>query len=98
VSAAASPDQVTVTAGPADEDGAWISLCGPAWPDALRAIAGAVSPDLDARVTDAPGGGWSVEVVAGETRPEAEEVAVTRFSTGASFAFEPRRSIPITPV
>ena len=29
---------------------------------------------------------------------EADEVAVTRFSTGTAFAFEPRRSIPITPV
>jgi hypothetical protein len=33
-----------------------------------------------------------------EAAPEAEEVTVTRFSTGASFAFEPRRSLPITPV
>ena len=30
--------------------------------------------------------------------PESDEVAVTRFSTGASFTFEPRRSLPITPV
>ena len=29
---------------------------------------------------------------------EAPEVAVTRLSTGAGFAFEPRRSLPITPV
>ena len=27
-----------------------------------------------------------------------EEVAITRFSTGAAFEFEPRRSLPITPV
>ncbi len=97
VSAAASPAGITVTPGPADEDAAWVSLCGPDWPDALRAIAGAVAPHLDARVTAAPEG-WRVEVVEGEERPEAEEVAVTRFSTGASFVFEPRRSIPITPV
>ncbi|MBM7518459.1 hypothetical protein [Nocardioides nitrophenolicus] len=98
VPASGGAGSITVAPGPADEDGAWISLCGPHWPDALRAIAGAVSPHLDARVTEAPGAGWRVEVVAGEVRPEAEEVAVTRFSTGASFAFEPRRSIPITPV
>ena len=30
--------------------------------------------------------------------PDADEVAVTRFSTGVTFAFEPRRSLPITPV
>ncbi len=29
---------------------------------------------------------------------EADEVAVTRISTGARFVFEPRRSLPITPV
>jgi hypothetical protein len=29
---------------------------------------------------------------------EPEEVQVTRMSTGAAFAFEPRRSLPITPV
>ena len=29
---------------------------------------------------------------------EPEEVQVTRMSTGAGFAFEPRRSLPITPV
>ncbi|MBV6727146.1 hypothetical protein [Nocardioides daeguensis] len=98
VSAAASRGEITVVPGPADEDAAWISLCGPSWPEALRAIAGAVDPHLDVRVAEAPHAGWSVEVVAGESRPEAEEVAVTRFSTGASFAFEPRRSIPITPL
>jgi hypothetical protein len=98
VSASTSPGEITVVPGPADEDAAWISLCGPDWTDALRAIAGAVAPHLDARVTEAPGGGWRVSVVEAEDRPEAEEVAVTRFSTGASFVFEPRRSIPITPV
>ncbi|TQK72932.1 hypothetical protein FBY23_4753 [Nocardioides sp. SLBN-35] len=98
VAASADAAAITVAPGPADEDAAWISLCGPDWPDALRAIAGAVDPHLDARVTASPRGGWQVEVVAGEERPEAEEVAVTRFSTGASFVFEPRRSIPITPV
>jgi hypothetical protein len=98
VAASADAAAITVAPGPADEDAAWISLCGPDWPDSLRAIAGAVDPHLDARVTASPRGGWQVEVVAGEERPEAEEVAVTRFSTGASFVFEPRRSIPITPV
>jgi hypothetical protein len=37
-------------------------------------------------------------VTADEPSPEAEEVAVTRFSTGAAFEFGSRRSIPITPV
>ena len=29
---------------------------------------------------------------------EPDEVAVTRFSKGASFEFEPRRSLPLFPV
>ena len=33
-----------------------------------------------------------------EPAPEAQEVTVTRFSTGVEFAFQPRRSLPITPV
>lgn len=33
-----------------------------------------------------------------DAAPEADEVAVTRFSTGSAFAFEQRKSIPITPV
>ena len=52
-------------------------------------------------------GGWLAladdpEVLAAITNldptTEAPEVAVTRLSTGAGFTFEPRRSLPITPV
>jgi hypothetical protein len=82
----------------AAEDGAWHSLCGPAWPDALRAITRAVDPHLDARVTGTDDD-WQVDVVRRpEPLPEDPTVAVVRFSTGADFRFEPRRSLPITPV
>ena len=88
-----------VRPGPADEDGAWISLCGPTWPDALRAIARAAEPHLDVEVISGPGGGWRLSVVRrDEELPEDAAVAVTRFSTGAGFAFHPRPSLPITPV
>lgn len=86
--------------GPSDahEDGAWITLCGPGSPSALRAVVRAVDPRLDVEVTGSDRS-WELRVVEGtEPAPEAGEVAVTRFSTGASFAFEPRRSLPITPV
>ncbi|HJQ05111.1 MAG TPA: hypothetical protein VJ872_06685 [Nocardioides sp.] len=87
---------------PAEDDEAWISLCGPSYPDALRAITGALDPHLDVEVTavaDALGGGWFVDVVRrDEPLDEDPTVAVTRFSTGAAFAFQPRRSLPITPV
>lgn len=99
VAATAGPDAITVTSGPADEDAAWISLCSPDWPEALRAITHAVDPHLDAVVSGEPGGGWQVAVTRDDAaRPEADEVAVTRFSTGATFAFEPRRSLPLTVV
>ena len=87
---------VSTADSPAHHDGAWISLVGPSELRPLRAIVQAVDPHLDVVVSGSP---WTVDVV---SRPEAAEelgeVAVTRFSSGAEFAFEPRRSLPITPV
>ena len=58
----------------------------------------AVDPHLDVEVTGSDSD-WTATVVRrDEPAPVADEVAVTRFSTGASFAFEPRKSLPITPV
>ena len=98
----ASVEGFTLTVEPsaATEDGAWIALCGPAGTAPLQAIVQAVDPHLDVEIddyTDAPG--WTATLVRrNEPAPERPEVAVTRFSTGSSFAFEPRRSLPITPV
>ena len=39
-----------------------------------------------------------IEHHADEPADEPGEVAITRISTGAAFTFEPRRSLPITPV
>ncbi len=91
---------LVVRPSPAHEDQAWISLCGPGWTAALQAIVRAVDAHLDVEVSPLPeGGGWLGRVVRRtEPAPEADEVAVTRFSTGATFAFQPRRSLPITPV
>lgn len=84
-----------VRPGPAHEDDAWISLCGPEWPDALRAAVGGLDPHLDVEVTSA-GDGWRVDVVRrDEPVREVDEVAVVRFSTGSDFAFEERRSLPL---
>lgn len=89
---------VAVTHGPAHEDGAWITLCGPDSVRPLEAVVRAVDPRLDVEVTGS-GSGWIATLVPrADPAPEAEEVAVTRFSTGSTFAFEPRKSIPITPV
>ncbi|MDL4815110.1 hypothetical protein [Actinomadura opuntiae] len=96
----ASVDGATVTVRPsaAHEDGAWISLCGPDWTTPLQAVVRAADPCLDVEVTGL-GDGWRLTVVRrDEPMPEPDEVAVVRFSTGSAFAFQPRRSLPITPV
>ena len=81
---------------PAHEDGAWISLVDPSEIRPLQAIVRAIDPHLDVAVSGSP---WAVDVVVrDEPADEPGEVAVTRISTGAAFAFEPRRSLPITPV
>jgi len=90
---------VVVRRSPAHDDGAWISLCGPGWTGALAATVRALDPYLDVEVTPAGDDAWALTVVRrDQPAPEAKEVAVTRFSTGTDFAFEPRRSLPITPV
>ena len=98
VDASFASSAVSVTSGPAHEDGGWITLCGPGSVRPLQAAVRAVDPHLDVEVigTDTD---WTATVVRrDEPAPDSDEVAVTRISTGATFAFEPRRSLPITPV
>lgn len=101
VNATATDRAVEVRRGPADEDGAWITLVDPAETAPLQAIVRALDPHLDVEVTDLADGtdGWRLEVVRRDEPAEEDgAVAVTRFSTGAGFVFEERRSLPITPV
>jgi hypothetical protein len=87
---------VATADSPAHRDGAWISLVGPSEIRPLQAIVQAIDPHLDVAVSGSP---WAIEVVVREeAAKELGEVAVTRFSSGADFAFQPRRSLPITPV
>jgi hypothetical protein len=98
VDASVGGDTVVVRRGPAHEDDAWISLCGPDWTTALQAAVRGVDPHLDVEVTGSATE-WLLRVVRrDEPAPVADEVAVVRISTGAAFEFEPRRSLPITPV
>jgi hypothetical protein len=91
-------DVVDVRPSPAHDDGAWISLCGPGSVAPLQAAVRAVDPHLDVDVSGAEAA-WTAAVVRrDQPAAVADEVAVTRISTGAGFAFEPRRAIPITPV
>lgn len=92
-------DTLTVRPSPAHEDGAWIDRCGPGEPRPLQAIVRAVDPHLDVEVAGGPDGGLTARVVErDEPVGDFDEVAVCRISTGASFTFEPRRSLPIASV
>ncbi len=91
-------DAVVVRPSPAHEDGAWVARCGPHSVAPLQAVVRAVDPCLDVEVSGSDAA-WTATVVRrDDPAPVADEVAVTRISTGATFTFEPRRSLPITPV
>lgn len=88
--------RISVRTGPAHEDGGWITLCGPDRIKALQAAVRVIDPHLDVEVSGKPES-WTLAVVRrDEPAPEAGEVAVTRFSSGVAFEFEPRKSIPLT--
>jgi hypothetical protein len=98
VDAELAGSSLTVRSSVAHEDGGWITLCGPSSVRPLQAAVRAVDPHLDVEVTGTDRE-WTAYVVRrDEPAPDFDEVAVTRISTGATFAFEPRRSLPITPV
>jgi len=98
VAASLADSAVTVTASPAHEDGSWITLCGPDSLRPLQAAVRGVDPYLDVEVTGTDARWTATLVRRDEPAADFDEVAVTRISTGASFAFEPRKSLPITPV
>ena len=98
VDASFTDSSVSVVAGPAHDDGGWITLCGPDSVRPLQAAVRAVDPHLDVEVIGSATD-WTATVVRREDpAPDADEVAVTRFSSGVTFSFEPRRSLPITPI
>jgi hypothetical protein len=91
-------DRLHVRPSPAHEDGSWISLCTPGGYVPLQAIVAAVNRKLDVQVegTDTT---WTASVIERSTpAKELSEVAVTKFSGGATFQFQPRRSLPLTVV
>jgi len=90
--------RLLVKPSPAHDDGAWISLCSPASTGPLQAIATAVDPRIVVRVegTDTD---WTAVFERTDTAQKVSpEVEVTKFSLGATFEFEPRRSLPLTVV
>jgi hypothetical protein len=92
------PDFVHVRRSPAYEDGSWISLVSPVSNLPLQAIVAAVDPYLRAEVSGTESD-WTVRVIETDTpAKELGEVAVTKFSGGASWVFEDRKSLPLTVV
>jgi hypothetical protein len=98
VDAAVSHSAISVTSSPAHEDGGWITLCGPDSVRPLQAAVRAVDPHLDVEVSGSATDWTAIVVRRDEAATDFDEVAVTRISTGSTFTFEPRRSLPITPV
>ena len=91
-------DGLEVEPGAAAQDGGWLRLIGPDSTQPLQAAVQALDPRLRVEVDGEPHR-WRVRVVRTEVAADdLEEVAVARFSTGTDFGFEPRRSLPITPV
>ncbi|WP_198036865.1 hypothetical protein [Nocardia sp. BMG51109] len=83
---------------PGVADGAWPALIDAEHTEALDAMVRGVNPHFYTRV-HADGDELVAEIAsAGEPFPEASEVAITRFSTGADFSFGERQSLPLTVV
>jgi len=90
--------RVVVQRSPAHDDGAWISLCSPNSAQPLQAIATAVDPHIQVRVTGTSSD-WTAEFVETETTAgELPEVSIAKVSRGSTFQFQPRRSLPLTVV
>jgi hypothetical protein len=90
--------QLQVHQSPAHDDAAWISLCSPESVQPLQAIATAVDPHIEVQVTGT-GTDWIAELSESDTAAtELPEVSVAKVSGGATFEFQPRRSLPLTVV
>jgi hypothetical protein len=90
--------QLRVHQSPAHDDAAWISLCSPESVQPLQAIATAVDPHIEVRIS---GGNtdWTAELSQTDTATtELTEVSIAKVSGGSTFQFQPRRSLPLTVV
>jgi hypothetical protein len=98
VSVDVAPDSLHIRKSPAHDDGAWVSLCSPVADKPLQAIVAAVDPHLRAELSGTQTD-WTVRVVETDTAAkEFGEVSVAKFSGGATWVFEDRKSLPLTVV
>lgn len=89
-------NRLHVRPSPAHDDRAWISLCSPESVQPLQAIATAVDPRIEVRLSGTATD-WTAELVETDSpTEELPEVSVVRVSGGSTFEFEPRRSLPLT--
>ncbi|PBC41411.1 hypothetical protein CJ178_07210 [Rhodococcus sp. ACPA4] len=81
--------------GLVDADGGWPTLIDGEHLDPLQALVRGVNPHFTARVLDDSEAGLLITVdTTAEAAPECVEVAITKVSSGAAFAFEDR-GIPL---
>ncbi len=93
-----APDSLHVRRSPAHADDSWISLVSPVADLPLQAVVQAVDPHLRAEVSGTESD-WTVGIVETDTAAkELPEVTVCKFSGGASWVFEDRKSLPLTVV
>ncbi|MGB3412792.1 MAG: hypothetical protein WBA45_16535 [Microthrixaceae bacterium] len=100
-----SPDSLTISLHPCaalDEVGRdnWISILGDGHDGALQTIAFAINPEFEFVSAETVGGAvasWTL-ALSGSTdgRSEANEVSLTRFSTGATFEFSEPVPTPVS--
>ncbi|MEB4208396.1 hypothetical protein [Mycobacterium sp. 94-17] len=96
VVAEAESNRLHVQPSPAHDDKSWISLCSPQSLQPLQAIATAVDPHIEVRVSGTATD-WTAELVETDSpTEELPEVSVVRVSGGSTFQFESRRSLPLT--
>jgi hypothetical protein len=83
---------------PAHDDAAWISLCSPESVRPLQAIATAIDPRIDVKISG-NGTDWVAEFTETDSAAkEFPEVAIAKVSGGSTFEFQPRASLPLTVV
>ena len=98
VAAEVSENRLAVRRSPAHDDGAWMSLCSPGSVQPLQAIATAVDPHIEIRVSGT-NTDWTAHLAEADTPfDELPEVSVAKVSGGSTFQFETRRSLPLTVV
>ncbi len=91
-------ERLTIRRSPAHDDAAWISLCSPESVLPLQAIATAIDPRIEVRITGTATD-WTAELCETDSAAkELPEVSVAKVSGGATFEFQPRRSLPLTVV